>query len=167
MIRIAVDLGNKCSHDPQLRIVGTDVDIEMLHVVRRALPPILGMVGRVVHIADGGPFSILRSSGSVEVKTVEPYASSIEHLPCVIFAKGLGGVGVVEIQVSGRPIVPCKNSSSFVQPFLSYLRAKPKYSQLRWSSHLFAGMGYRLRRMYAAHISTFLVPVMSAVPAPS
>ena len=96
-MRITVNSGNETSHDSKLGVVGTDVNIKVLHVVRRALPPILGMISYIVSIVDCWWLPILRASRPIKVETIDPYTSTIEHLPCMIFIKRLGSIRMMEI----------------------------------------------------------------------
>ena len=59
VVRVAVNLRNERRHQFQLCVVCTDVDVKVGHVVLRALPPALGMVGNVVRRADNGRLSVL------------------------------------------------------------------------------------------------------------
>ena len=61
MIGIVINLGIEGGHDPQFSIVGTDVDVEVAHIVRRALPPVFRMAGDVVGVLDDGRLAILRT----------------------------------------------------------------------------------------------------------
>lgn len=58
VIGVAVDLREKAGHDPQLVVVSTGVDIEVLHVVRRAVPPLLRMASDIVRVGDDWQLSM-------------------------------------------------------------------------------------------------------------
>lgn len=59
MIWIAVYLLHKVSHNPQFCVVAGNVDVEILHVIRRTLPPVFAMVGYIIVIRDNGSFAVL------------------------------------------------------------------------------------------------------------
>jgi hypothetical protein len=100
---VVVDLRDKFSHYSQLSIIRANLDIEVLHVVRRALPPILGMVGSIIHIVDRWWLPVLRTSRPIKVETVHPNTSTVEHLPSMVLAERLRGIWEMEIQVSRSP----------------------------------------------------------------
>ena len=104
MVRVAVNLGNEVRHDLELRVVRANVDVEILHVVWRSLPPILRMVEDIVLRTDNRRLAILRPSRAVKVQAVHPNTSPIEHLACVVLVERLRGVRKVQIEVSGRAV---------------------------------------------------------------
>lgn len=59
VVWVAVDLRNERRHDLQLSVICTNVDVEVGHVILRALPPVLGVVGNVVRRADNRRLSVL------------------------------------------------------------------------------------------------------------
>lgn len=91
-MRIAVDFCDERCHDLELRVVRADLDVEVLHVVRRALPPVLRMVRHVVRVADDGRLAVLRARRAVEVETVEPHSGAVEHLARMVLIEGLGSI---------------------------------------------------------------------------
>jgi len=100
---VAVDLRKEFGHDSQLGIIRANLDIEVLHVVRRALPPIFGVVRSIICVVDRRWLSILRTSRPVKVETVQPNPSAIEHLSGVVLTERLRGIWEVKIQVCGSP----------------------------------------------------------------
>lgn len=96
-MRVTVNLGPKFGHYLQLRIVRANLDVEVLHIVWGALPPVLGVVGHVVIVADNGGLSILRSSGAIKVEAVEPNTRSVQHFPGMVFAQRFRGVRQMEV----------------------------------------------------------------------
>lgn len=103
MIRIIVNAGDETRHDSQLRIITTNVDIEMWHVVWGTPPPVLGVIRCVIHVADDGRLAVLRSSRPIEVKAVQPDARAIELLAGVDLVLGPSGIWEVKVQVYGNP----------------------------------------------------------------
>lgn len=59
MVGVTVDLGHEVGHHLQFGVIYADLDVEVLHVVRRGLPPELGVIGHVVRIANDGRLAIL------------------------------------------------------------------------------------------------------------
>jgi hypothetical protein len=85
VIRITINLRNKLRHQPKLRIIRRDMDVKVLHVMRRRVPPIIGMIGRVIRVPDRRRFAVLRTSRPIQVEAIQPYPCSVEHLPSVVF----------------------------------------------------------------------------------
>jgi len=59
MAWIIVDLRIEPRHDPQLAIISTEMNIEIIHVVLGALPPLLRVTGDVVGVLDDGGLAVL------------------------------------------------------------------------------------------------------------
>lgn len=95
--RIAVNLEPEVREHPQLGVVGGQVDVEVFHVVQRAVPPGGGPVGGVVCVGDDGRLAILRAGRPVEVEAVEPGAGAVQHFAWVLLVLGLRDVGTVEV----------------------------------------------------------------------
>lgn len=103
MMRVAIDLRNILGHDSQLGIVCANLNVEELHIVWRALPPIFGVAGSVIHITDSRGLSVLRTSRPIKVETIHPDTSAVKHFSAVVLTKRLSGIRKMEIQVSGGP----------------------------------------------------------------
>ena len=69
---VAVDLCPEPRHRGEIGIVPCEVDVEALHVVRRAIPPIARPVRSVVRVVDDGRLAVLRPGRSVEVEAIQP-----------------------------------------------------------------------------------------------
>ena len=96
---VAVNLPPELREYRQVRVVRCRMNIEVLHVVRRAVPPLIAAVRGVVRVADDRRFAVLGTRRAVEVETVEPRASAVEHLACVRLVLWLGGGGAMEVQI--------------------------------------------------------------------
>lgn len=92
MVWVAIYFSDERCHDLELRVVRADLDVEVLHVVRRALPPVLRMIRHVVRVADNGRLAVLRARRAVEVEAVEPHSGAVEHLTRMVLVEGLGGI---------------------------------------------------------------------------
>ena len=104
MTWVAVNPRKKFTHDVKLRIVCTDVDIEIFHVVGRTPPPVLRIVGHEIRGSNDRRFAILGSGRSIEVEAVQPDPRSIQHLPGMVFIQRLGRVWKMEIYVGCGPV---------------------------------------------------------------
>lgn len=100
---VAIDLREKFGHDSQLRIIRANLDIEVLHVIRRALPPIFRMIGSIIHITDRWRLSILRTRRPIKIETIKPNTSAVEQLPGVVLIEWLRSIRKVKIQISRSP----------------------------------------------------------------
>jgi hypothetical protein len=99
MIRITINLLHKIPHNSQLSIVTGYMNVEVLHIVLRAVPPVLRVICDIVSVRDDGWLAVLRPSGTIEVKAVQPDASAVKHFPSVLLVDWLCCVGQVEVQI--------------------------------------------------------------------
>lgn len=97
MFGVTVNFLDKLCHDHQLSRVSTEVNIEVFHVVLRAIPPIGRVMGNVVRVVDDWPFAILSAGGSIEIKAVQPSTSAIEHFTSMLFVNRFRCVRQIEI----------------------------------------------------------------------
>jgi hypothetical protein len=100
VVWVIVNLRSESRHDPQVGIVGTNMDVEVLHIVRGALPPRLRVACNIIRVIDDGCFAVLRAHRPIQVEAVEPQTRTIQHLSSMVFVLGLSSVWVVQIQVS-------------------------------------------------------------------
>ena len=98
MSRITINLLCDVPHDSQLSIISTYMNVEVFHIVFRAIPPVLRLICDIVCVRYNGRFAILRAGGAIKVKAVQPHASAVEHLPSVLFVDRLCCVGDVKVQ---------------------------------------------------------------------
>lgn len=81
MVWITVNLFSEVCHHSKLCGITTQVDVEMLHIVRRAFPPLVRVIRCVILVVDDGWFAILRTGRAVEIETVKPNTSAIQLFP--------------------------------------------------------------------------------------
>jgi hypothetical protein len=70
VFRVTINSCQKVSHDPQLVVICTNVNVEMLHIVLGAFPPVFRVVCDIVCVSDDGRFAILGTSGSIKVEAI-------------------------------------------------------------------------------------------------
>ena len=99
MIRITINLPQKIPHNSQLSIITAYMNVEVLHIVLRAVPPVFRAICDVISVRDDGWLAVLRPSGSIEVKAVQPDASAVEHFPSVLLVDWLCRIGQVKVQI--------------------------------------------------------------------
>lgn len=92
MIGIAVNLLDELRHDSQLSRVPTELNVEVDHVVRRAIPPVSRVIGEVVSVVNDRPFPVLGTGGSVKIEAVQPNAGAVQHFTSMQLIQWFGCV---------------------------------------------------------------------------
>jgi hypothetical protein len=59
MIRVTINLPHKIGHDPQFRIIATQVDVKLLQIVLGRAPKVLRVVRNIVGILDHDRLAVL------------------------------------------------------------------------------------------------------------
>lgn len=114
MVWIAVYFSRKCSHNPKLSVVATNMDVEFVHIVRGTSPPILRVIRHIVGVWDDRGLPVLRTRRSIEVETIQPHTRTVEHLPSVSFVLRFSRTRVMQIQVDSKPKCRCVNNTKTV-----------------------------------------------------
>lgn len=100
VIGITVDFLDEVCHNPQLSCVSAKLNVEVYHVVLRAMPPIGRVIGEIVCVIDDWPFTVLRAGGSVEIEAIQPNAIAVKHFASMLLIDWFRRVRQIEVQIN-------------------------------------------------------------------
>lgn len=79
------------------------MNIKMLQVIGRRLPPILAVGSNIVRVRNRRWLAVLGAGRTIEIVTIQPYSCSVQHLPSVNLVHFLGSIWEMKIQIRSTP----------------------------------------------------------------